>query len=455
MKITLLCPQSPMYRKGGIFPRALRYAPLTLSSLAALVPHELNAAIECHDEATRVFDPDTCDADIVGITVITPNAKRAYAFSKKLRERGIVVVLGGVHPTLNPHEAMKHCDAIVTGYAEESWPRLLRDFSQRKMQRRYDQGPDYRFENLPAPRRDLLDRSTYFTMNTVQAVRGCPYKCTFCVVPSAWPGYLHRPIKEVVAEIEALPGNSFLFLDLSPVEDHEYIRRLYTELVPLKKKWGGLATFTLCRVPGLAELASKSGCRGMLIGVESINRGNLQLMKKGFNRPDSYVEHIKKLHDNGIALNGCFVFGMDGDDKDTFKRTAEFAIENSIDLPRFSIATPFPGTPLFEQLQREKRILSYDWNNYSGQHVLFRPKNMTPEELHDGIRFAWKETYRPSSMWKRLTTSKALRDWDVLTKGIPANIGYYMYERQLPPYVALSCGEEDMWFPNVPQSAAG
>lgn len=442
-------PQSDMYRKGGIFPKALRYAPLTLTTLAALVPEELNATIRCHDEASEVFDPDTCDADIVGITLITPTAKRAYAFAKKLRARGIIVVLGGVHVTLVPDEAQQHADAIVTGYAEETWPQLLRDIANKRLQKRYNQGSTYRFQSVPSPRRDLLDRRPYITMNTVQAVRGCPYKCTFCVVPSAWPEYLHRPVAEVVAEIEALDGNQFLFLDLSPVEDRRYIKELYRALIPLKKKWGGLATFTICKDREMLELASKSGCRGLLIGIESVSRSNLRSMKKGFNDPRLYREQIKMLHDHGIAVNGCFVFGMDEDDKDVFARTAEFAIESAIDLPRFSVATPFPGTPFFRQMQLEKRITSYDWNMYSGQHVLYEPRQMTGRELHDGIRYAWRETYRAGSIWKRIFSSHASRDWDLLKVSVPANVGYGVYSKLLPPFVSLSCGEEDMWMPEV------
>lgn len=449
MKITLLMPQSDMYRKGGIFPKALRYAPLTLTTLAALVPQELDATIKCHDEASEVFDPEKCDADIVGITVITPTSKRAYAFAKRLRERGVHVVLGGVHVTLVPEEAQKHGDTIITGYAEETWPQFLRDFANKQARKRYDQGPGYRFQSVPMPRRDLLNKKPYVTMNTVQAVRGCPYKCTFCVVPSAWPEYVHRPVAEVIAEIEALDGDTFLFLDLSPVEDRRYIKELYRALIPLKKKWGGLSTFTICKDREMLELASKSGCRGLLIGIESVNPSTLHRMRKGFNKPGSYHEQIKMLHDHGIAVNGCFVFGTDDDTKDVFDRTAEFVIETAIDLPRFAVATPFPGTPFFKQLQSQKRIQSYDWNQYSGQHVLFQPKHMTAEELHQGIRSTWKEVYRISSVFKRIFSSEASRDWDLLKVSIPANLGYAAYSKFLPPYISMSCGEEDMWLPEV------
>src|SRR5947207_7466216 len=191
-------PQSEMYRKRGIFSKSLRYAPLTLTTLAALVPEELNAEIRLIDEGVEDFNIDTVDADIIGITCITANAPRVYELARQLRDMGVTVVIGGVHPTLAPDEVQEHADAIVVGYAEQTWPQLLRDFAAGKMQRRYEEGPGYRFANVPEPRRDLLKKDGYLTINTVQAVRGCPYKCNFCVVPVAWPGYLHRPVREVI-----------------------------------------------------------------------------------------------------------------------------------------------------------------------------------------------------------------------------------------------------------------
>ena len=203
-------PQSEMYRKGGIFARSLRYAPLTLTTLAALVPEELEAEIVLIDQGVEPLDVETLEADLVGLTCITANAALVYDLSARLRARGVTTVIGGVHPTLVPDEAQPHADAIVVGYAEESWPRLLRDFVAGRLQQRYDEAPDYRFENVPEPRRDLLKRRGYITLNTVQAVRGCPWRCSFCVVPVAWPGYLHRPVPEVIREIERLDGDTFL-----------------------------------------------------------------------------------------------------------------------------------------------------------------------------------------------------------------------------------------------------
>ena len=444
MRIALIMPQSEMYRRGGIFGKALRYAPLTLTTLAALVPEELDADVRIVDQGVEPLDLDAIDADIVGITCITANAALVYEISAHLRARGITTVIGGVHPTLVPEDAQPHADAIVVGYAEESWPRLLRDFAAGRLRRRYDEAPDYRFENVPEPRRDLLKAKGYITLNTVQAVRGCPYRCNFCVVPVAWPRYLHRPIPEVVREIERLPGDTFLFLDLSPIEDREYIKGLYRALIPLGKRWGGLATIRIVEDRELLDLAVASGCRGLLIGFESVSEATLKHMRKGWNKAPRYAEAIEVLHDRGIAINGCFVFGLDGDDPGIFERTVEFVERTAIDLPRFAIATPFPGTPLHAQLEREGRLLTKEWRLYGGQNVVFQPKHMTVDELQEGTRWAWRQVYGPRSIAKRVARSGASRSPLVLKTSVLANLGYVKYARLLPDYVPVPC-EVEPW----------
>lgn len=451
MKIALIMPQSEMYRKSGVFSKALRYAPLTLTTLAALIPDELNADIQLIDEGVQALDLPSLDADIVGITCITPNAPRVYTMAGELRTRGMTVVIGGVHPTLVPEEAQPHADAIVVGYAEQSWPQLLRDFAAGRLQRRYDDGPNYRFENVPEPRRDLLKKEGYITINTVQAVRGCPYKCNFCVVPVAWPGYMHRPIPEVIREIERLQGNSFLFLDLSPIENPRYIKDLYRALIPLKKRWGGLATIRIARDKEMMRLAAQSGCGGLLIGIESLSPTTLQQMNKGFNRPEEYLEAIKVLHDHGIAINGCFVFGLDGDDPSVFERTVEFVDKAAIDLPRFSVATPFPGTPLFKELESQNRLLTKDWKYYGGQNVVYRPRSMSPKQLQEGIQWTWRQAYSLPSMYRRIVGSGASRSGLVLKTSLLANIGYRYYSNMLPDFVPIPCETAPWAAPLLPE----
>lgn len=439
MKIALIMPHGNIHRKGGIFGRSLRYAPLTLTTLAAEVPPELNAEIKIIDEGVETLHLDQIDADIVGITCITGTSHRAYEVADALRARGRTVVLGGVHPTLVPSEAQLHADVIVTGYADETWPQLLRDFSQGRLQPRYDQSPNFQFRNIPTPRRDLLHQHRYITMNTVQATRGCPWKCSFCVVPVAWPQYLHRPIPEVIREIEALEGNQFLFLDLSPIEDAAYIKQLYRELIPLRKTWGGLATMAIAKDDEMLRLASQSGCRGLLLGIESLSPETIRRMGKvNLNDPQQYIEAIRKLHDHGIAINGCFVIGLDGDDETVFERTVEFVNRAAIDLPRFSVPTPFPSTALYHRLKKQGRLLHEDWRYYDAQHVVFQPEAMSPKRLQEGLLWTWRNAYSLPSIAHRMSTSAAARS-SMLLRLLPANLAYRIFAEFLPKFALTTC----------------
>jgi radical SAM superfamily enzyme YgiQ (UPF0313 family) len=440
MKIALIMPHGKIHRRGGIFGRWLRYAPLTLTTLAALVPDGLGAEITLIDEGVEDLDPATIDADIAGITCLTGTSARAYEISARLRARGVKTVLGGIHPTLVPDEAQGHADSVVTGFAEYTWPQLLLDFARGRLRPRYVQAPDFRFANMPEPRRDLLKRDGYITLNTVQATRGCLKQCDFCVVPRAWPGFLTRPVREVVEEVERLPGRKFLFLDLSPIEDAAYVKRLYRELIPLKKIWGGLATMEIARDDEMLRLASASGCRGLLLGIESVAPETIRRMGKGrLNRPSDYYEEIKKLHGAGIAINGCFVFGHDGDDKSVFERTIEFVDRAAIDLPRFALATPFPGTALYNKLKREGRLLHENWTYYDTQHVTFRPALMTPDELLEGHLWAWREAYRLPMVARRILKSGASRSAVVLQHTVPTNLTYRFFSQFLPEFALTSC----------------
>lgn len=444
MNVVLLMPQSDRYGRKGSFDQRLRYAPLTLTTLAALVPPEMDASVRCIDEWAEDFDPATINADIVGITVITGNAPKAYRYSQILRERGITVILGGVHITLCPEEAELHADAIVVGYAEDTWPEALRDAARGQLKKRYDRQPAA-LDGYPRPRRDLLPKDKYTTMNVVQATRGCSYHCTFCVVPTAWPKQIQRNPEEVAREVAEFTGKTFILIDLSPTCDHEYFGRLCDAFAPLGKYWGGLATLNITDDPQLLKRAARSGCRGLLVGLESQNPITLKGMGKSWQKPNENLWRIRMLHDHGIAVNGCFVFGVDGDTKGVFDETLEFVFRASIDLPRFAIATPFPRTPLYRMLDQQHRIISKNWEWYDGQHVVFNPKGMTPEELYEGTRRVWEEAYRLTSIGRRILTSAASRNPLVFATVVGTNLGYNVYARKYPTYMPTPC-EGRSWF---------
>jgi radical SAM superfamily enzyme YgiQ (UPF0313 family) len=428
MKIQLLSPAGEIHRnRSGIFRTSLRYAPLTLTTLAALVPDELDGEIVLQDEGVQSLDLDF-EADLVGITAITGTSLRAYHIADELRSRGHTVVIGGPHATLLPDEAAAHADAVVVGYAERSWPRLLCDFVAGNLQPRYHVPTGRSLAGLPIARRDLLKKKSYATVNSIEATRGCPHKCDFCVVPAAWANtYTHRPVGEVVAELKTFEGKKAVFIDLSPVEDVQYAKSLYRAMIPLGIRWVGLATTRIVEDAELLQLAAQSGCKGVLIGFESINQDTLNASRKHFHSAANYAEVVKKLHDHGIGIQGCFLFGFDNDDESVFERTVEFVDRTRIDLPRYAVVTPFPNTGLYRRLEAEGRLLHKNWSLYDVEHVVCQPKQMSPERLQDGLEWAWRQSYRWSSLAARVRGAP----WSLLPLWVSLNLGYRFYARHL------------------------
>jgi radical SAM superfamily enzyme YgiQ (UPF0313 family) len=427
MRIALLSPKGPLYRhRGGIFKKSLRYAPLTLTTLAALVPPSLGAEITLYDEGIQDI-PDDLQADLVGMTVITGSAPRCYQLAARLRERGITVVLGGPHVTLLPDEAIAHADAVVTGYAETTWPVLLEDFAAGALRPRYDQEQDFDLDLPVFPRRELLDARQFLTTSVFEATRSCAHSCDFCVAPAAWGRkQFQKPVEHVAEDIRRQGGRRIIFVDLNLISDRDYALRLFRALIPLRVRWFGLSTSLIGRDPELLDCMARSGCSGLLIGFESIGKENLRSARKGFNDPDAYAGVIRTLHRRGISVMGCFVFGLDHDTAEVFERTARFVVEAHIDLPRFAIATPFPGTPLYRRLESEGRILTRDWERYDGQHVVFQPRHMSVAELATGHERAWKQAYGYRAIARRVAGSRVQ-----LPLSIASNLGYRFYAHHL------------------------
>lgn len=427
LRIALISPKGPLYRhRGGIFRQSLRYMPLTLPTLAALVPADVPARVACYDEGIEDL-PDTLDADLVGMTVITGCAPRAYQLADRYRSQGITVVLGGPHVTLIPEDAAPHADSIVIGYAEEEWPRLLRDFQGGTLQRCYRQAPDFRLGGYPLPDRSVLPARRYLTHHVFEATRSCIHACEFCVAPTAWGRTpLHKPVEEIVDDMRRLRTRRAIFVDLNLISSRDYALALFAALRPLGVRWYGLSTTLICRDLELLDAAAQSGCSGLLMGLESIDQAHLRAMGKGFNKPEDYATVVARLHERGIALQGCFVFGLDGESPSIFESTARFAVEMGIDLPRFAIATPFPGTPLYQRLAGEGRIIDRNWANYDGQHVVFQPEGMSAAQLQAGTLRAWQLAYRWRSIARRLRASPSPWPLALLT-----NWGYRYYANRL------------------------
>lgn len=437
MKILLIMPDARIHRLNlGPLRMSFREAPLTLTTLASLVPEELGLDIQLVDESVSSI-PYGKRFDLVGISALTGTATRAYNIARKFRRSGSVVVLGGVHVTLLPDEAARYADVIVTGFAEIVWPELLRDFLNGKLKNRYD-GVDGDISNLPIPSRQLQQRFGYMNPDVVMATRGCKSRCDFCSVAAAGQAFQTRPVGEVIDEIKSIRSRRFAFNDVSLLEDREYAKELLTALAPLKKIWGGLCTSRIARDDEMLDLVRKSGCVYLLIGFESITGETLNSIRKGFNRPGEYRELMRRLHEKNIVVMGCFVFGFDHDTTNVFQETVEAVNDLRIDIPRYAIYTPYPKTEAYGRLKSEGRILHENWAMYDTQHVVFRPKNMTPRELDEGFRGAYKATFSIPSILKR--TAGSGLNFPITLMG---NLAYRIYIRRLQHETARLPGVAD------------
>ena len=404
MRILLIMPDAHMHVLHlGSFRKSFREMPLTLATLAALVPATEDAQLRLVDgsvEDVPLDDP----ADLVAISAITGCANQAYRFADHYRALGRKVVLGGVHVTNLPGEAIGHADAIVLGNAEATWPQVVQDAARGRLQRVYreQQPQSATLTGVPTPRWDLHRRSRYMIPYSLQATRGCRRTCDFCSVPTMWKPYMRRPVADVIRDVRHTRARHVAFNDVSLTDDPDYARELFTAMVPLRKKWGGLATVDLLRDPELVELMARSGCCYLLFGFESEDPGVLSSIHKGFNRVVDYAELMRVMHAHDISVQGCFVFGFDHDDRSVFARTVERVQELKIDIPRYSIYTSYPGTELYARLLAEGRILSFNWDDYDTMHVVHEPPRMTPDELYAGFKQAYRETFTLKSILHRI-----------------------------------------------------
>ena len=410
MKVTLISPdlQSTHFKFTPKEVKSFWFAKLTLPHLAALTPPDIE--VNLIDEAVDPIDFDA-PTDLVGITVNTYLAPRSYQISREFRQRGVPVVLGGVHPSLYPEEAQQHADTLVIGEAEDTWELLLRDFRKGQMQPVYRTTQRHSLAGLPIPRRDLLKRNAYLTTNTIQTTRGCPFRCDFCSVTDFFgKTYRCRPIPEVIREIETLNLNRpLVFVDDNIIGRPAYAQELFEAITPYRVRWGSQGSINLAQHPKLMQAAKKSGCVAMFIGIESISQQNLDDVHKNVNHVNQYYDAIQRIHDHGIAINAGMILGMDHDDESVFERTLEFLEKAKIEYATFHILTPVPGTPLYRRMEAEGRIIDRDWAKYNGGYTVFRPKLMSPEALAEGYYWTYQQFYSMRSVYKRVVA------WNVET----------------------------------------
>jgi radical SAM superfamily enzyme YgiQ (UPF0313 family) len=376
---------------------------LTLPVIAALTPSRYDVKIV--DENVESIDFRE-DVDLVGVSLLTPTAARGYEIAARFRARGVPVVLGGVHPSLCPDEAKDHCDAVVLGEAEGVWPRLLEDFEKGLLGKVYQSDLKPNLEHLPRPRRELMNEKMYVNVPKVEVSRGCPFDCSFCSTTKFFGRKMrYRPVEEVVQELKELAVSFVFFTDNNIVGNPKYAKELFRELIPLRIKWIGQGSLNAATDRELLKLARRSGCVGLLIGFESLSDKAVSAMGKAVNKVEKYKTAIKRLHRERIGIIGCFVFGFDEEDGSVFKRTVKFVRRLNIEVPQFTVLTPYPGTLLREKMEETRRILHNQWEKYDVNHVVFQPVKMKAEDLRCGYNRSCKKAYSYWSIVKRLARS--------------------------------------------------
>ncbi len=401
MKVKLILPslaeaKSPLWRpiKYSLFP------PLGLATLAGFLDKSDEIIlVDQHVENLETND----NPDLVIIQVYITNSFRAYDIADEYRSRGIYVAMGGLHVSALPDEAAKHADSLFEGPGEQTFPEFLKDFKTGRPKKRYYSAEGRTLINLPPIRRDLIKRHKYLVPNSIVVSRGCPHHCDFCYKDAFFKGgksFYTQQIDTILQEIDGLPGKHLYFLDDHLFGNPRFAIELFNAMKGMGRVFQGAATVNSILKKDLLEAAAKAGLRSLFVGFETLLEDNLRWSNKKQNLNHDYNLAINRLHEHGIMINGSFVFGLDGDDQDVFKRTVEWGVQNAITTATYHIMTPYPGTRLYNQLRAERRIIHNIWELYDTRHVVYQPKGMTTQELEKGYHWAYKEFYRWNNIFK-------------------------------------------------------
>jgi radical SAM superfamily enzyme YgiQ (UPF0313 family) len=399
LRVKLILPA--LTEATGPYWRPIKYSlfpPLGLATLAAFLDPQDEAVIVDQHVQTLTTDDDP---DLVVIQVYITNAYRAYRLADHYRARGTFVALGGLHVTSLPEEAAAHADAVFIGPGEQTFPRFLQEFRAGRPRAVYRSTDGRTLEHLPPIRRDLIARHRYLVPNSIVVTRGCPEHCDFCYKDAFFErgrSFYTQQVDAALAEIDRLPGRHLYFLDDHLLGDRRFARALFHGMRGMDRLFQGAATVDSVLRDDLIERAADAGLRSLFVGFESLTPGNLARSNKRQNLGRDYTAVTDRLHRLGIMINGSFVFGMDDDDDDVFRRTVDWAVEHGITTATFHIQTPYPGTRLFAKMLEQDRLTAFDWDLYDTRHVVFRPARMTPERLKAGYDWAYEEFYRWSSI---------------------------------------------------------
>jgi radical SAM superfamily enzyme YgiQ (UPF0313 family) len=410
---------NPFYPKDphASFGKHVLTPTLALTSFAAATPGHWQV---------RYWDENLLDGrppfrpmpEVVGITVHLTFAKRAFELARWYRSRGSKVILGGLHVLSCPEECALHADALALGDGVQLWPRILTDVEAGRLGLRYAASYENDYRDDPPPRRTLLPRASFLTTTSLIATRGCHNRCGFCYLATdglRMP-YRMRDPAQIAAEFAADRQPYAVFIDNNLGSRPDYLHALCQALRPLRRIWSAAVSIDVTDDPTLIRDMALAGCTGVFVGFESLTDENLSDARKKTPRTADYARRVRMLHDNGIQVNGSFVLGFDHDRKDVFARTAEWVEQNRLECATFHILTPYPATPLFQQMESSGRLLHRDWSLYDTAHAVFRPRHMTAGELEEGYAWIYRRLFSHASIWRRRP-----EDW-----------------RAVPPYLAMS-----------------
>ncbi len=446
LRLRLINPSSPLstITMPGIirqmtFTRKALWTPLSLTCLASAVPADWD--VEIIDECTRQ-QPHQAAAgpDVVGITAMTAQAERAYALADEYRRLGVTVLMGGIHPSALPSEALMHCDAVCSGDGEPCLPHMLTDWQAGQLKRIYHWA-DYPETKISTPRKDLLAPADYLVFNPIQTTRGCPHGCKFCTTSAIFGRkYRMRPVADVVEEIkharEVYGSRTFMFSDDNFAGNQAWAMELCSALEPLNVRWASQCDILIARNEKLLAAMRRSGCLGLILGLESPSADTLREAGKRFVRPDEYIERIRRIQAHRINLWGAFIFGFDHDDWRRCRDVVRFGERAGLVMACFPILTPYPGTEVWADLRRQGRLLTERWQLYNGANVVFEPKNFTQAQLRHAQMAGFSEFYSLPSIVRRMKL------WPPKPRSMAANLAIWKGIRY---YYAKACREVPRW----------